>query len=56
MLMSMHDLRCAIADHGGWEEFHQKRGEWTMYDYHKDRRRKLEAEYRSRKSQENSIA
>ncbi len=48
MDMSKHDLSCAIADEGGWEEFHQKRGNWTMYDYHKERRLKLEAEYRRR--------
>ncbi len=30
---------------GGWEEFHQKRGEWEMYSYHKTRRIKLQAKY-----------
>lgn len=46
--MSRRDLALAAADHGGWEEFHQKRGNWTMFDYHKARRLELEAEYRRR--------
>ncbi len=41
------ELGLAIADHGGWEEFHQRRGNWTMYDYHKARRLQLEKEYRA---------
>jgi hypothetical protein len=46
--MNKHDLGCSIADHGGWEEFHQKRHDYFMYDYHKERRLRLEAEYRMR--------
>lgn len=46
--MTRHELACAIADNGGWEEFHQKAGNWTMRDYHKSRRLKLEREYRSK--------
>lgn len=46
--MSKQELAVAIADHGGWEVFHQKRHEYEMYDFHKDRRLKLEREYRSR--------
>lgn len=46
--MDKRTLGLEIADHGGWEEFHQKRGNWTMYDYHKARRLRLEAEYRTR--------
>ena len=37
----------SIADHGGWEEFHQKRGNYFMYDYHKNERLKMEREYRA---------
>lgn len=44
--MSRRELGLAIADHGGWEEFHQKRGEWTMYDFHKAHRLRLEKMYR----------
>lgn len=40
------DLGLEIADNGRWEEFHQKRGEYVMFDYHKARRLKIEAEYR----------
>lgn len=40
-----HDLACEIADEGDWEEFHQKRSNFTMYDYHKNRRLLLEEEY-----------
>lgn len=46
--MTKYDLACAIADEGGWEEFHQKRHNYTMYDYHKARRLQLEREYRSK--------
>jgi hypothetical protein len=46
--LSKRDLALAIADHGGWEEFHQKRGNHYMYDYHKNRRLKLEKEYAAR--------
>lgn len=40
-------LALEIADHGGWEEFHQRRHEYEMYDYHKGVRLKLEREYRT---------
>jgi len=46
--MDKRELGLTIADEGGWEEFHQKRHNYTMYDYHKARRLKLEAEYRRR--------
>lgn len=46
--LSDYDLGIQIADNGGWEEFHQKRHEYTMYDYHKARRLLLEREYRRR--------
>lgn len=46
--LSKEQLSEQIADNGGWEEFHQKRHEYTMYDYHKARRQELEAEYRRR--------
>jgi len=54
-MTSLHDLSCEIADHGGWEEFHQRRAmdpqsrsdrHWPMYDHHKARRLAREAEYR----------
>lgn len=44
--MTKRELALSIADHGGWEEFHQKRGNFTMYDYHKAQRLKLEKEYK----------
>lgn len=47
--MSLHDLACEIHDNGMWEEFHQRRHNYTMYDYHKARRLKLQAEYNRRK-------
>ena len=40
-----YDLRIAIADNGGWEEFHQRHGNYYMYDYHKNKRLKLQREY-----------
>lgn len=46
--LSLKELALNIADHGGWEEFHQRRHEYTMFDYHKERRLKLEREYRAR--------
>ena len=46
--MDRRELGLTIADHGGWEEFHQKRGNYTMYDYHKSVRLRLEREYRAR--------
>lgn len=46
--MTKDELGAAIADHGRWEEFHQKRHEYEMYDWHKARRLKLEREYRAR--------
>lgn len=47
-MMSKRELSLEIADHGGWEEFHQKRGNWTMFDYHKGMRLKLLREYKER--------
>jgi hypothetical protein len=50
MKLSMHDLACAIADEGGWEEYHQKRTHnYEMMDHHKARRKLLEQRYRSLK-------
>lgn len=46
--LSQRDLGLTIADEGGWEEFHQKRHNYTMYDYHKERRLRLEEEYKRR--------
>ena len=46
--MDKHTLACEIADNGAWEEFHQKRGNWTMYDYHKAKRLQLAKEYQAR--------
>ena len=39
------ELALEIADCGGWEEFHQKRHEYTMSDYYKGRRLTLQAQY-----------
>lgn len=49
--LSLYDLSREIQDNGGWEEFHQKRHNYTMYDHHKARRLKLQAEYNRRKKQ-----
>ena len=43
----LNDLALAAADHGRWEEFHQKRGDYFMYDYHKNERLKMEKQYRA---------
>lgn len=43
--MDKRELALSIADHGGWEEFHQKRGNYTMYDYHKSERLRLQKLY-----------
>ena len=48
--MADREVGLTIADHGGWEEFHQKRGNYFMYDYHKNQRLKLEREYHARKA------
>jgi len=48
--MNLHDLGREMADEGGWEQFHQRRHNYTMYDHHKARRLKLEREYRERKA------
>ena len=48
--MDNRELGLSIADHGGWEEFHQKRGNYYMYDYHKNHRLKLERIYRGRQA------
>ena len=45
---SRRELGLDIADNGRWEEFHQKQGNYFMFDYHKERRLKLEREYRQR--------
>lgn len=50
MQKSLNDLALSVAHHGGWEEFHQKRGNYTMYDYHKNERLKLEKQYRELKA------
>lgn len=47
-MMDRRGLGLTIADNGGWEEFHQKRGNYTMFDHHKSIRLKLEREYRDR--------
>lgn len=49
--IARRELSVAIADHGGWEEFHQKQHNYCMYDYHKDNRLKLERYYREHYSQ-----
>jgi hypothetical protein len=46
--MSRRELGLEIAWEGGWEEFHQKKHNYTMYDHHKARRLMLEREYRKR--------
>jgi hypothetical protein len=51
--MTLYKLGLEIADEGGWETFHQRRHNYTMYDHHKARRLRLEAEYRERKAHDN---
>ena len=46
----LRELGLSIADHGRKEEFHQKRGNYFMYDYHKNQRLILEREYRELKA------
>lgn len=46
--MDKRELALTIADNGRWEEFHQKHGNFYMYDHHKSVRLKLQAEYRRR--------
>ena len=62
--MTRQELAAEIADHGGWEEWHQRRAmdpqsrsdrHWTMYDHHKAQRLRLEAEYRRASSRETTI-
>ena len=48
--MTLYQLGLVIADEGGWEEFHQKRHNYTIYDHYKARRLRLQAEYNLRKS------
>ena len=48
--LSLYDLGRDIQDEGGWEEFHQRRHNYTMYDHYKARRLKLQAEYNQRKA------
>ena len=47
-MMDKRELGLTIADNGRQEEFHQKRGNYTMYDHHKSIRLRLEREYRGR--------
>lgn len=54
--MNKRELGLEIADHGRREEFHQKRHEYTMYDYHKSIRLKLEREYRERFSNKEKVS
>lgn len=56
MGMNQRDLALEIADNGGWEEFHQKRHNYTMYDYHKSRRLMLEKEYRTQFAKPKTVA
>lgn len=50
--MTLYQLGLEIADEGGWEEFHQRRHNYTMESNHKARRLRLEAEYKRRKALE----
>lgn len=46
--MTQQELALEIANEGGWEEFYQKRENYTMYDYHKGRRISLQMQYNRR--------
>lgn len=48
--MTLYQLGLEIADEGRSEEFHQKHHNYTMYDHHKARRLRLQAEYNRRKA------
>lgn len=54
-MMTKRELGLTIADNGGWEEFHQKQGNFTMYDHHKGVRLKLEREYQARFSSKERV-
>ena len=45
MTITRHQLGLEIAWEGGWEEFHQKLHNYTMYDHHKNRRLILQRQY-----------
>ena len=50
--LSDRELGLSAADNGQWEEFHQKRDNFTMYDHHKALRLRMESEYRRRRTAE----
>jgi hypothetical protein len=43
------ELGKEVNYHGKWEEFHQKRKEWDLFEFHKAIRLTLLKEYRERK-------
>lgn len=45
-MITSRELGLEIADEGGWEEFHQKNHNYTMYDHHKNRRLMLQRQYK----------
>jgi len=47
MNITREQLGLEIADAGRWEEFHQKRHEYEMYDYHKNRLLELKKQYQN---------
>ena len=46
--MTKYELGREINWAGGWQEFHQRRNEWEMYDYWTERYNKLRREYDAR--------
>ena len=42
-----HDMIVQCNSHGQWEEFHQKKGNGTMFSWHKERRLELEKKLRA---------
>ena len=50
--LTKSEIQEAIRYHGGREEFHQKRKEFYMYDYHKRERKKYEKMYKDLKKEE----
>jgi hypothetical protein len=43
--MTKEELGSEIAWAGGWQEYHQRRKEWVMYDYWTERYNTLRREY-----------
>lgn len=47
--MTLHEISLEIAWEGGWEAFHRRLHNYTMYNHHKAKRLKLMTEYKARR-------